>query len=307
MQTRTQALIANGRELFKSFQRNETQITAASMAYAILFALVPLLIFIAALSGFVSRWIGSDDTVSNVTDFTFRHLPESTAAALRDPIEAILRKEAGGLLSVGAVLALWGARSVIGSAMRAVNKAYGVEDTRGWLRINAIALGLTFGLALTAVIASASVLLGSRWGDKTADRVGLGKEFADVWSYARWPLIGVLLVVALVGFYQVAPAVPTTVRLVLPGAIFCIVGWALAIFGISFYFSISGSYAAAYGILGGLLAFVFWLFVMSLVFALGAEINALVYRHALQEVVPPTAVPTVVQQPHPQPSVAAGD
>jgi membrane protein len=306
MQSRTQALIANARELLKSFQRNETQITAASMAYSILFALVPLLLFIAALSGFVSRWIGADDTVADVTDFAFRHLPDSTADALREPIDTILRKQAGGLLSIGAVLALWGARSVIGSAMRAVNKAYGVEDKRGWLRINAISLGLTFGLGLTAVIASASVLLGSRWGDKTADRVGLGKEFADVWAYARWPLIGVLLVVALVGFYQVAPAVPTTVRDVLPGAVFCIVGWAVAIFGISYYFAIAGSYAAAYGILGGLLAFVFWLYVMSMVFALGAEINALVYRHALRDVVPPTALPTVASQPHPHPSPAVG-
>jgi membrane protein len=307
MESRTTTFIAGARELLKSIQRNETQITAASMAYSILFALVPLLLFVAALSGFVSRWIGADDTVADVTDFAFRHLPNSSAEALRDPIETILRKQAGGLLSVGAVLALWGARSVIGSAMRAVNKAYGVEDKRGWLAVNAISLGLTAGLALTAVIASASVLLGSRWGDKVADRFGLGKQFADVWSYARWPLIGLLLIAALVGFFRVAPATPVTMRAVIPGAIFCIVGWAVAIFAISYYFAIAGSYAAAYGILGGLLAFVFWLYVMSLVFAVAAELNALLHRHALRAVVPPTALPTAAEEPHPQSSVVVGN
>jgi membrane protein len=266
-----------------------------------------LLLFVAALSGFVSRWIGADDTVANVTDFTFRHLPESTAAALREPINTILSNQSGGLLSFGAVLAIWGARGVVSAGMRAVNKAYEVEDRRGWLRVNALSLALTVGAGLTVVLGSASILLGSRWGDRTADRFGLGKQFADLWTLARWPLIGILLVAALIVFFRVAPPTPTTVRAVIPGAVFCIVGWAVAIFGISYYFSIAGSYAAAYGILGGLLAFVFWLYVMSLVFAIAGELNALLHRRTMEAVVPPTAIPTVANGPRPAPSPAAGE
>src|SRR5690349_9180945 len=140
MATPEQGFVPELRDLLKRIQRNEVPVTAASMAYSILFALVPLLIFIAALSGFVSRWIGSDDTVSNVTDFAFRHLPQTSAEALREPIDTILRKQAGGLLSFGAVLAIWGSRSVITSAMRAVNRAYEREDSRGFVEKNALAL-----------------------------------------------------------------------------------------------------------------------------------------------------------------------
>lgn len=306
MESRGRALIAGARELIKSIQRNETPVTAASMAYSALFALVPLLIFVAALSGFVSRWIGADDTVSDVTDFLFRHLPQSSAAALEDPIEEILRRQPGGLLSIGAALAVWGGRSVVSSGMRAVNRAYGVEDKRGWVRTNGLSLALTVGLALTAVIGSASILLGSRWGDKTADRLGLGKQFADLWSYSRWPLIGILLLLALIVFLRIAPATPVTVRSVIPGAVGCLVGWAVAVVAISYYFSIAGSYAAAYGILGGMLAFVFWLYIMSLVFAVACELNALLHRRAMQAVVPPTALPTAANEPRPRPSAAIG-
>lgn len=306
MASNERAFIAGARNLVKGIQRHETQNTAASMAYTALFALVPLLIFVAALSGFVSRWIGTDNTVENVTDFLFRHLPDSTVEVLKEPIEAILTKQTGGLLSFGAVLALWGAHGVVTAAVRSVNKAYEIEDRRGLVERNGLSLGLTVGIGLTVVISSASVLLGSRWGDKIADRVGLGEQFADSWAYIRWPLIGILLVAALVVFFRVAPATPTTVRAVIPGAVFCIVGWAVAIFGISFYFSIAGSYAAAYGILGGLLAFVFWLYVMSLVFSVAGELNALLYRHAMQAVVPPTALPTAANGSRPAPSTVPG-
>lgn len=292
MQSTGRATFSGLRELIKGIQRNDVAVTAASMAYSTLFALVPLLLFVAALSGFVSRWIGADDTVSDVTDFLFRHLPDSSAAALEEPIETILRRQTSGLLSVGALLAIWGSRSLVSGGMRAINKAYGVERSRNWFEQNAISLGLTIGLGLTAVTGSASILLGSRWGDKTADRVGLGKTFADLWTYARWPLIGILLLGALIVFFRVAPATALTTRSVIPGALFCLIGWAIAIFALSFYFSVAGSYAAAYGILGGLLAFVFWLYVMSFVFAVAGELNALLHRHHQQSIPPPTAIPT---------------
>jgi membrane protein len=285
--------IVNGlRDLIKQIQRNEVPVTAASMAYSILFALVPLLLFIAALSGFVSRWIGSDDTVSNVIDFLFRHLPRSSAAALEEPIEAILTRQASGLLSVGAVLAIWGSRSLVSGGMRAVNKAYGVENSRNVIEQNVVALGLTIGLGFTVVIGSASILLGSRWGDKTADKLGLGETFADLWTFARWPLIGILLLGALIGFFRIAPATQVTARSVIPGALFCLFGWAIAIVALSFYFAMAGSYAAAYGILGGLLAFVFWLYVMSMVFTIGGELNAFLHRRRSQSTPPPTSLPT---------------
>lgn len=284
-------LVSAVRDLIKSIQRNEVPITAASMAYTALFALVPLLIFLAALSGFISRWIGADNSVETVTNFLFRHLPDNTVKALEDPIEAILRKQTGSLLSVGAILAIWGSRGLINSGMRAINKAYGVQDQRGFIRKNIISLGLTVGLGVMFVIGSASVLLGSRWGDRVADQFGVGEQFADFWVQVRWPLIVFLILVALVGFFRIAPATSTRIWLVMPGAVFTIVGWAVAIFGISFYFTVAGSWAAAYGILGGLLAFVFWLYVMGMVFALAAELNALIHRLTVKSSPPPTAIP----------------
>ncbi|MGH2550525.1 MAG: YihY/virulence factor BrkB family protein [Thermomicrobiales bacterium] len=291
MQLNDRGLVSAARDLIKSVQRNEIQVTAAAMAYTALFALVPLLIFLAALSGFISRWIGADNTVETVMNFMFRHLPDNTVKALEEPIDAILRRQTGSLLSVGAVLAVWGSRSLINSGMRAINKAYGVQEQRGFVKKNVISLGLTVGLGMMFVIGSGSVLLGSRWGDRVADKFGAGEQFADFWIQVRWPLIGILLLIALIGYFRIAPATPTSIKLVFPGAAITIVGWAVAIFGISFYFTVAGSWAAAYGVLGGLLAFVFWLYVMSLVFAFAAEFNALLYRRSIKTPLPPTAVP----------------
>jgi membrane protein len=279
------------REIVNDARRDEVLSVAASMAYTTLFALIPLLLFLTALSGFVSDWLGTEDVVNRVTVWLFLHLPLSTAAAVRDPIQEALKNQASGLLSISAVLAIWFGKSAIAAAIGAVNKAYGRRDTRNWFVRTAIAIVLTLALGVGFVLGSTALLFGSRWGADVAEWIGAEQVFPEIWSVARWPIIAVLVLFGLTVFFWVAPDNEAPFRFALPGALFTLAGWTAATFGFAYYFTVAGSYSTAYGTLGGVLVFVFWLYVMSFVVIIGGEINAVIDHHRCRDIAPATGIP----------------
>ncbi len=276
-------VLPTAKTVFKEFREDDTQGLASEVAYHLLFSVVPLLIFLTALSGFVSRAVGVNDAMGNITPWLFENLPQQTAEAVQEPIESVIANQSGGFLSVGAVLALWGARNAMASLMKALNVAFDVKETRPWWKKQVIAIGLTIALGLGIVGGSAFFLIGSSIGAGLADLVGLGGMFTTVWSVLRWPLIFVLVSLAVAFLYWAGPNVDAPFTWLTPGSVLAVLLWAIATLGLSFYFRYFGGYAEAYGLLGGVLAFVFWLYVMSLILLIGGELNAVLALHHSQE------------------------
>ncbi len=269
-------VLPTAKQVFKEFREDDAQGLASEVAYHLLFSVVPLLIFLTALSGFVSRAVGVNDAMGNITSWLFENLPQRTAVAVQEPIESVIASQSGGFLSVGALLALWGARNAMASLMKALNVAFDVKESRPWWKKQIIAIGLTIALGLGIVGGSAFFLIGSSIGAGLAESVGLGGTFTTIWSILRWPLIFVLVSLAVAFLYWAGPNVDAPFTWLTPGSVLAVLLWALATTGLSFYFRYFGGYAEAYGVLGGVLAFVFWLYVMSLILLIGGELNAVI-------------------------------
>lgn len=269
---------STAKRTFREFREDDLQGLAAQVAYNFLFAVVPLLIFLTALSGFVSRAVGVNDAMSSITDWLFKNLPATTAAAVKEPIENVIKNQSGGFLSLGALLALWGGKNAIAAMMKALNVAFDVEEARPWWKKNVIAIGLTIALGLAVVAASSFFLAGSFVGDELASKIGLGSTWTTVWSLLRWPLIAAVVIAAVAFFYHVGPNVTAPFRWLTAGSVVAVALWGIATLGLSFYFRYFGGYAEAYGALGGVLAFVFWMYLMSFILLLGGELNAVLAR-----------------------------
>lgn len=267
-------VVATAKALFSEFREDDLQGQAAQVAYHLLFSVVPLLMFLTAMSGFISRWIGVDDAMKSINKWLVDNLPTEAAEALQEPIRSVVEGSAGGILSFGALLALWSGKNAIAALMKALNVVYGVEETRPWLKKTGIAVGLTIALGGAIVAASVFFLAGSFIGEEVADAVGLSTAWATVWSVLRFPLIALILVAALGVFYWAAPNVDQTLKWLTPGSVLAVVLWAITTFALGFYFQYFGPDANTYGVLGGVLAFIFWLYVMSIILLIGAELNA---------------------------------
>ena len=112
--------------------KDEVPDLAAGLAYRFLFAVFPFAIFLAALAGTAAQLAGLQDPSGQIVGSLFDNLPPDIAAQVRPQIDAILGNSRPGLISIGAVLALWAAMGGIGAVMKAMNRAYEVEETRGF-------------------------------------------------------------------------------------------------------------------------------------------------------------------------------
>lgn len=275
MQPRIQTSIAYGKNLWREIKEDDLQGQAAQIAYHLLFSIIPLVIFLTALSSFISQQIGVDDAMDNITDWVRDRLPADAQAAVMDPIEETLQTTAGGLLSFGAITALWGGKNALAAMMKALNVVFDVEEGRPWWKQQVIAIALTILLGLASIAGSIALLLSSSVGSDIAERIGLGSFWTTTWRWMQFPLIAAVLVLVLATLFWRGPDAKHSYRSMLPGATATVVLWAIAVVGLSLYFTYFAGYlGGAYGALGGVMAFVFFLYVMSLITLIGGQISA---------------------------------
>ncbi len=245
------------------------------IAYNILFALGPLLMFVTAFCGFVTQQInaGSANPVEPVTDWLAAELPREAAQFLQEPVANALSTSPGFLLSFGGLFALVGARGAMGAIMEGLNEAYGVRETRSWMIRTGTAIALTVALAVALVVSAALMFLSTGVGQDIADRIGLGTAWSTISAWLRWPLTAVLVAWVIVLLHRYAPNFRAPLRWYLPGAALTVVLMVSAALGLRVYFAFAGSYSDAYGVFGAVLAFVFFLYIAGMVMLIGGVFN----------------------------------
>src|SRR6478672_5091037 len=132
-----------GRRFLSDVQRDDVTGLAAELAYRFLFALFPFGIFVAALTAFVATAIGMDDPTGKILGALSDNLPAQLAAGIRPQLEAVIGTQRPGLLTIGALAALWAATGGMNALIKAMNRAWEVEETRPLVPRYALAIGLT--------------------------------------------------------------------------------------------------------------------------------------------------------------------
>lgn len=253
---------------------------AQQIAYNILFSVAPLLIFLTAFGGLVVQRSNSDmaNPVQPVLDWTNEQLPAEAAALLREPIEAALSTDPGYLLSIGGVLALWSAKNAIASIMSGLNATYGIRQNRPFIANNVVAILLTIGLAVAIVVAAGIRLISTTVGEDVVEALSLGSGCTDAVARAQIPVTVVMVLFGVTILHRFGPTFNAPFLWYLPGALVTIVGILVAIAALQIYFEISAGFAAAYGVFGAVLAFIFWMFVVGLVILIGGIVNATLFE-----------------------------
>lgn len=290
------------KEAFSGFQRDDGTGLSAEAAYRLVFALPALTIFFASVSAIAAEYTGVD-AFQTLLDRAQEGLPDEVFGTLELVFDSVEEQSGVGVLSIGLLLALWSGSNALGAIVKAINKAHGLVDERGFLVQRGIALGLTLGLSLMMISAFVLLVFGQGIGSELASQFGMGSAFTITWNIARWPVLLLLFMGALGILYRFAPAEPPERRALIPGAVAATILWIVASYAFSLYLSFSDP-GSAYGILGGILVLLLFLYLSSIVIVLGGEINAAIMRRlsgsigALNQVDHPIELmPTAIENP----------
>jgi membrane protein len=256
-----------------AFRRNGLINFAAAISFQVLLALVPFLLFLLALLGFLELdevWRGdvAPDIRDSVSDAAFR--------LIDDTVTTVLSEKQVWWLTAGLVLALWEISAAMRVTMTALDRIYGLGRRRGFLELlpRSVGLGLAMGvsvLAALAVVRFVPLVTGE------VDGVLSVLSFLGRWLVAATLLgLGVALVV------HHGSATPQPLPWVSFGTGLVMLAWVgmSILFGV--YVTYVANYASVFGHVATFFVLLLYLYSSSNAFLAGVQLDACV-REAAKE------------------------
>ena len=246
---------------------------AAQVAYYFFFSIFPIFLFLAPLLALVGD---KQKTFNFLLEQAAGAVPADAFRLVQGVVkEVVFSPSAPGVVSVGALLALWSGSNVFSSLQDALNIAYDVEkDERPWWKKKLIALGCLAGIGLLFITATVVLLSGDDIVGAVGDRIGLGAAGRFLWNLVQFPLaVGILVVTGFVAF-KFLPAVRQRNAHVWVAAATTTLLWLLATLLFRWYVQNFGSYNKTYGTIGGVIVLLTWMYYSMVVVLIGGELAA---------------------------------
>jgi len=262
-------------EAFLRFNRDDGWAIASHISLSILMAVFPFLIVVTALAGF----IGSVNLADEVARLIFAAWPRQVASPIASEIHNVLTTARGGVLTFGAVFAVYFASSGVESLRIGLNRAYGLREQRSWwlLRLESIGYVLVSAFALLAL--AFLVVLWPLIFNTVARHVPWVEPLEAHFDFARFGIGGLVLAVALLILHMWLPAGRRGFGKVWPGIAATLLLWLACGFAFGRYLA---DFAHAYvnyyaGLASAMIALVF-LYYSAWIFIYGGELNAAIAR-----------------------------
>jgi membrane protein len=245
-------------------------IIAGGVAFFGFLSVFPALIALISLYGLVA----SPETVAQQVEDISAQLPSDASKLIEDQLTSIV-SNSGSALSVGLVIsilaALWSASGGVGNLITAVNLAYDEVETRKFVKLKLLSLGLTLGAILFVLVTFGLVAV----VPSVIEALPLGVVGTILAQVARWVLLLAVFAGSLAVLYRVAPDRDAPrYSWVSLGAVVVTVIWALVSVAFAVYVDNFGSYDKTYGTIAGVIVLMLWLYLTCYLVLLGAEINS---------------------------------
>jgi membrane protein len=249
----------------KKFIDDQATNLAALLAWGTLSTLLPLILGILAITGLVLR---DSQRVDQVYGTLVAVLPQDAAGPVSDALDGVRQEGAAPASIVGLVLLLFNGSSFFSNMASVFDQAFHVDDRNIVMKT----LVSVMMLIITSVLLVVSIVSLSIGGliDSIAQVVGIGPVLGRV---VTWSISIVSTVLLFLLVYRILPNKRQSWGQALPGALLGTVLFFAILLVFPLYVKLFPP-NHAYAVFGIFLVLTFWLYLLGMVFVLGAELNA---------------------------------
>jgi membrane protein len=244
---------------------------ASAVAYSIMLAIFPAIIFIFTLIPLVPISNFQEQLLSMIESI----VPETVYGSVVKTIEDIITIKHGGLLSLGFAMALIFSTNGILSLTQSFNASVNVEETRSWLMQHAVAVLLVFILSLLTSVGIILITVTQRLMNFLVEHDFIQQN----WTYylvtiGRWIIILAVFYFAFSFLFYLGPARKSKYRFISAGATLATFLSIVITLGFGFYIDHFGRYNALYGSIGTLPVIMVMIYLNCLAVIIGFELNS---------------------------------
>lgn len=256
---------------YKRIWDDNVGLVAAGVAFYGFFALLSLLGLIVLVYGFAADPLTVIDHMRALTAV----LPTDVAFIIGDQLMTAVKasqKTKGLGILIAFLVATYGGTNGSASVITALNIAYEEKEKRSLLQFYTIAVGMTLGALVVALLALAA----------TAALAFLQHLIPS----AHGPLLMVTKVLGYILLAIIAAGIASTLyrfgpsredarwEWITPGSTFAAVTWLVLTWAFGIYVGRFTNYHATYGSLGAVVALLTWMYLSAYAFVVGAELNS---------------------------------
>jgi membrane protein len=258
----------------KEFNDDNLMDLAAALTYYSVMSIFPGLLVLTALLGMLGPG-ATQALIDNINSLAIGQGRDIIVNAIQE----LQRSEglAGPLAVIGIAGALWSASAYVGAFIRASNVIYEMDEGRPVWKTLPLRVLLTIAMVLLLAISAVGVVATGTLADRAGQMLGIGSTGVLIWEILKWPVIAVLVSLAIALLYWASPNVrhpKPGFRWITPGSALALITWLVASGGFAVYVANFGSYNKTYGSLAGVIIFVVWLWISNIAVLLGAEFDS---------------------------------
>ena len=262
-------------DAFYRFDRDDGWAIASHIALSILMSVFPFLIIVTAIAAF----IGSVNLADEVARLLFAAWPQEVAGPLVTEIHRVLTTSHSGLVTIGAVFAVYFSSSGVESLRIGLNRAYGLREQRTFWLLRLESIGFVLLSAIALLVLAFLVVLGPLLFKAAAAHLPWLPPLQHNYDFARFAIGGAVLAVALIILHMWLPAGRRSFGTVWPGILATLVLWLICGFTFGHYLAeFAYTYVNYYAGLASAMIALLFLYYSAWIFVYGGELNAAIAR-----------------------------
>lgn len=262
-------------DAYGHFDADDGWSMASHLALSALLALFPFLIFATTLASF----LGAKAFAETAVHLVFDTWPESIAAPIAEEVTNVLTVQRSGFLTFSVIIAAIFASNGVEALRVSLNRAYRVSETRSfvWRRIQSFAFIMiaTIGFVVISIGLVFAPLI-SRLALSAFDWI---EPYMGTITFWRYAIAAAVIVLSLTAVHFWLPAGKRRFVHIMPGILFTLVAWVAGSAIFAAYLDRFANYVNTYAGLASIMVALVYLYIVSIIFILGGELNAAIRRY----------------------------
>ena len=251
---------------------------AAQMAYTLLVALAPMLLFLWHLIGLFGTDPAKLHGIFNVLKSFMPPDPKVQDILDAAAANVVVTGSSGLLANAGILLGIYCGTVFIATISKALSHTYGVAEPRNWWSKYIVSFLLLFWFGIIILVCFNAMVFGETLAGIAEVNFQLTVPLQQWVAALNLPLTAIALVILALWLYLLTPENYLTFRQALPGAIFFSVGWITVTKLFQLYVARYSRYDATYLALASIVILLTWMYLTCLFLLLGGKLNAILRR-----------------------------
>ena len=251
---------------------------AAQMAYTLLVALAPMLLFLWHLIGLFGTDPAKLHGIFNVLKSFMPPDPKVQDVLDAAAASVVVTGSSGFIANAGILLGIYCGTVFIATISKALSHTYGVTEPRNWWSKYIISFLLLFWFGIVILVCFNAIVFGETLAGVAEVNFQLKVPLQEWVAALSLPFTAVALILLALVLYLLTPENYLTIRQALPGALFFSIGWITVTKLFQLYVARYSRYDATYLALASIIILLTWMYLTCLFLLLGGKLNAILRR-----------------------------